>query len=71
MPTRGHTRRAFRLDDDDLWEMFRTTTDGAGTDRSAVLRQLVRWYVGEKGVKLPDRPHVEPPRRRKSEPDHG
>lgn len=52
------TLRKFRADDD-LWEKFtdavRRSPDPEA-DMSKVLRQLVRWYAGEPGAKLPERP---------------
>lgn len=45
MPTEGNTRRAFRLDDDALWERFAAAAEANGSDRSAVLRDFVRWYA--------------------------
>ena len=42
----------FRLDAD-RWDRF---GEAAKPDRSAVLREFVRWYIGEKGARLPKRP---------------
>jgi hypothetical protein len=39
--------------DEELWEEF---GDLALPDRSAVIRQFMRWYVRERGARLPDRP---------------
>jgi hypothetical protein len=39
----------------DLWERF---GEAAEPDRSAVLRDFVRWYVREPGAKMPRRPEV-------------
>jgi hypothetical protein len=50
--------RRFRTTDD-LWERFnRAVQQGPDpeADMSKVLRQFVRWYVGEEGAKMPDRP---------------
>ncbi|MFI7644096.1 hypothetical protein [Nonomuraea sp. NPDC049400] len=56
MPTKGNPRQAFRFEPD-LWTLFCAAVDAADppVDRSEVIRQFVRWYVREKGVKLPDR----------------
>ena len=50
-------QRNLRIDDD-LWDSFGEAIERASPefDRSAVMRQLIRWYVGEPGAKLPDRP---------------
>lgn len=47
---------------DELWEHFSDAVERSSdpeADRSKVLRQLVRWYVGEPGAKLPERPEAE------------
>jgi len=36
-----------------LWESFGSVAE---PDRSAVLREFIRWYVREPGAKLPRRP---------------
>jgi hypothetical protein len=52
------TLRKFRADDE-LWVKFgdavRRSPD-AEADMSKVLRQFVRWYAGEPGARLPERP---------------
>lgn len=81
MPTAGSQRRAFRLEDDALWEEFRIAAEALGTDRSAVLREFIKWFVLAKGAKKPVRPlpstvdsyrfaHGLPPRHRAKEPGH-
>lgn len=53
--------RRFRTTDD-LWERFGTAVDNGPdpeADMSKVLRSFVRWYVGEPGAKLPERPEPE------------
>lgn len=42
---------------DDLWQRFDDAVRAADpeADRSVVLRQFMRWYVGEPGAKIPDR----------------
>ncbi|HEY9473132.1 MAG TPA: hypothetical protein VIS06_04685 [Mycobacteriales bacterium] len=47
--------QGFRLDRD-LWDRFGEVTGNSGTDRTAVIRDFIRWYVGEPGVKRPTRP---------------
>lgn len=42
--------------DDALWDRF---GELAEPDRSAVLRQFMRWYCREDGVTLPRRPAAE------------
>lgn len=39
-----------------LWEVFGEAAERAGTDRSALLRELIRWYTRQAGAKLPERP---------------
>jgi hypothetical protein len=55
VPTPGTQRTAIRIEPD-LWERF---AEVAKPNRSAVLRDFIRWYVGDKGATMP--------RRRKSE----
>lgn len=50
--------RRFRTTDD-LWESFGDAVERGPdpeADMSKVLRAFVRWYVGEPGAKLPERP---------------
>jgi hypothetical protein len=50
--------RSFRAPDG-LWERFNTAVDQAPDPEagiSVVLRQFLRWYAGEPGAKLPERP---------------
>lgn len=56
MPTKGNPRQAFRFEPD-LWRQFVAAVElsDPSADRSDVIRQLVRWYVRERGAKLPDR----------------
>jgi len=54
--------RQFRADDD-LWDAFKAAVENAPdpeADMSSVIRQLLRWYVGRPGAKLPDRPAGDP-----------
>jgi hypothetical protein len=55
VPTPGTQRTALRIEPD-LWERF---GEVAEPNRSAVLREFIRWYVGEKGVTRPNRPPAE------------
>ncbi|WP_435589826.1 hypothetical protein [Micromonospora aurantiaca (nom. illeg.)] len=55
MPSRGTPRWAIRVPEN-LWTAFGEATEAAGTDRSAVLREFIRWYVREHGAKTPQRP---------------
>jgi hypothetical protein len=52
----GTTMRRIRMDDD-LWERLETAAKQADPDsnRSALLRRLARWYVGDID-ELPHRP---------------
>lgn len=43
--------------DPDLWRQF---GDVAEPDRSAVIRNFIRWYVREEGSRMPRRPDPEP-----------
>lgn len=54
-PTRGTPTRPIRIDPA-LWERFGEATTARETDRSTVLREFIRWYVGEVGAKAPKRP---------------
>jgi hypothetical protein len=54
MARRGTDNVTLRLDPN-LWQRFGELTD----DRSAVLRDFVRWYVREAGVKMPRRPDID------------
>lgn len=52
-PRNAH--RPVRFSDEDWTELGMLAAE-AGTDRSAVIRQLVHWWMRKKGVRLPDRP---------------
>lgn len=47
--------RPVRLDSED-WEALGQAADAKGTNRSAVIRDCVRWYLGRPGAELPERP---------------
>lgn len=56
MPDQPKTKhRTIRIDDT-LWDAYGELVD----DRTAVIRDFLRWYVREPGVKLPKRPDVSP-----------
>lgn len=52
MPGRGTTKSGIRVPDA-LWQRF---GELAEPDRSAVLREFIRWYVREPGAQMPRRP---------------
>lgn len=56
---KGTARQTVRIDEE-LWTKLGLTTETAGTDRSTVLREFVRWYVREEGAELPERPGEDP-----------
>lgn len=56
MPNQPKTPlRNIRLDDD-LWLRLGEVAAEQGTDRSAIVRSLVAWFVREPGAKPPHRP---------------
>lgn len=46
--------RQIRIGDE--WFDFDAGAKSLDTERAAVMRQLIAWYIREPGVKLPDRP---------------
>lgn len=40
----------------DLWDRFGKAAETQGTDRSAVLRDFMRWYAHDDRAKMPRRP---------------
>jgi hypothetical protein len=52
-PTKGNPRHAFRFKPE-LWAQFTAAAerDPDGRDQTAVIRDFIRWYVRERGVKL-------------------
>ncbi|RKS10015.1 hypothetical protein DFP74_5761 [Nocardiopsis sp. Huas11] len=53
--------RRFRTTDE-LWRKFGDAVERSSdpeADMSKVLRSFVRWYVGEPGAKMPERPEPE------------
>ncbi|NED75369.1 hypothetical protein G3I51_24200 [Streptomyces sp. SID9944] len=40
----------------ETWYDFDAAAKAMGTERAAVIRQLIDWYIREPGAKLPNRP---------------
>ncbi|WP_146174724.1 hypothetical protein [Umezawaea tangerina] len=57
---RGTARQTIRVDEV-LWEQFGAQAMRSGGDRSALLRDFIRWYVREPGARMPKRPEVGAP----------
>lgn len=56
MPNAPRTKhRSVRIDDQDWKDLEQRAPDG---DRSAVIKELVAWYLRRPGAKLPKRPEV-------------
>lgn len=53
--SKGTALQSFRIDDQ-LWQRFAEVSAKAGTNRSAVLRDFIRWYIGDPDAALPERP---------------
>ncbi|WP_030917225.1 hypothetical protein [Streptomyces sp. NRRL B-24720] len=51
--------RGVRNVDDQLWSDFGAATARDGSDRSAMIRRFMEWYVRRPGAERPERP-VEP-----------
>jgi metal-responsive CopG/Arc/MetJ family transcriptional regulator len=51
-----HRQRVIRGVPDDLAEQFDQAAKDAGSDRSAVLRAFMEWFVRRPDVELPERP---------------
>lgn len=56
---KGTARQTIRMDED-LWGRLGETAGRADADRSSVLRDFARWYVGEPGAEIPKRPDGSP-----------
>lgn len=56
---RGAESRQFFFVDSPLWAALRAPAMAAGTPRSALIQQFVRWYLTEPGAQLPQRPDRE------------
>ncbi len=48
--------RGIRQIDDDLWADLGDAAEAAGSDRSAITKQLYEWFVRRPGADLPERP---------------
>lgn len=58
MPNQPKTQgRSVRVGDD-LWQRSGDAAAAAGTDRTKVINEFLRWFVREHGAKLPSRPLV-------------
>lgn len=55
MPGKGTPLRSFRLSEV-IWERFGAAAKQAGSNRVAVLRAFILWYLGYPGAELPQRP---------------
>lgn len=55
MPGRGTPHAAIRMPED-VWRRFGEAAKAQGTDRSALVRAFVAWYMREQGAELPRRP---------------
>lgn len=55
MPGRGTPLACLRVPEAD-WAAFKTAAKQAGTDRSALVRAFIAWYLNQPGAKLPKRP---------------
>lgn len=54
VPSRGTNRRTIRVDPD-LWDEFGVAAVDQPENRSGVLREFMRWYLGKPGAELPRR----------------
>jgi predicted transcriptional regulator len=52
---RGTPRQTIRIDED-LWTRFGELAAAQGLDRSALLRQFIRWYLRLPDGTIPHRP---------------
>lgn len=51
----GTQHRSVRVPDGD-WADLETATKRVGSDRAAVIKQFIRWYLRRPGAELPERP---------------
>lgn len=51
---RGTARQTVRVNET-LWQQFGEVAEAAGTDRSTLVREFIRWYVREPGARQPQR----------------
>jgi hypothetical protein len=47
--------RTMRVPDED-WDDMEAPVKAAGTDRTKVVNQFIRWYLRRPGARLPERP---------------
>ncbi len=52
---RGTARQTIRVEEA-LWNRFGVVATNQDTDRSALLREFIAWYLRVPGTKLPKRP---------------
>lgn len=52
---RGRPKATIRIDPV-LWERFREVAESLGTDRPSLVREWIRWAVGEANAQPPRRP---------------
>ena len=57
---RGTARQTIRVEEA-LWNRFGVVATNQGTDRSALLREFIAWYLRTPGAKLPKRPDTAEP----------
>jgi len=55
MPGRGTPLACIRVPEQD-WAAFKAAAGRAGTDRSALIRAFIAWYMRQPGATLPKRP---------------
>jgi hypothetical protein len=53
--------RSVRVPDDD-WADLEIAAESAGTNRSGLINQFIRWYLGRTGAELPRRTADQTPR---------
>lgn len=53
--SKGTDLQSFRFPSD-LWRRFAEVARAAGTDRSKVLQNFIRWYIGDPDATTPERP---------------
>lgn len=51
----------------DEWYEFDAAAKGAGTERAALIREFIAWYLRKPGAKLPERPKTVKPTQESSE----
>lgn len=56
---RGTARQTIRVEEA-LWDRFGVVAAAQDTNRSALLREFIAWYVRVPGAKMPKRPEAEP-----------